>query len=439
MLQIQLPYAFKDLRKPLRHKAYYGGRGGAKSHSFAQELVLRGFQRREMRWLCCREIQKSVATSVKKLLEDKILAAGLGPSRDGGNDFYVITERSIKSHDGRVEFLFEGLRNNPESVKSMEGLDGAWVEEANVVSQRSIDLLIPTVRKEGSELWWSWNRRHANDPVDKMFLGNPEKPPRSVVQKVTWEDNPWFPEVLREEMEWCKKRDHDKWLHVWQGDLVRMSEARVFKNWEINDLDSLIEEDKGCVPRLGADWGYSIDPTVLVECFLLNNGGRKILYIRDERHKIKCPVDEIPSLFAGTDVDFPVEQRRWENKFGHRGIKSAYDGYKIVADSARPETIKHLRDRGFNIASAIKGARSIEEGISFIQGYDVVIHPNCKNTIDEFTYYSYKEDALTGEVLPELADRDNHVVDALRYALEGARRGRQPGSVRFAAPEIITA
>lgn len=432
MAELLLPYAFRELRLPARHKAFWGGRGGAKSHSFAQELVLMGYERRDFRWLCAREIQKSINASVKQLLEDKIKAAGLGPREDGGNGYYRVTDRSITGGDGRTEFLFAGLRTNPDSVKSMEGLDGAWVEEANRASQRSIDLLVPTVRKPNSELWWSWNRFNASDPVDKMFLGG-TPPPRSVVREVGWRDNPWFPDVLRDEMEWDKSRDRDKWLHVWEGHPVIRSEAKVFRNWTVDDIDDQVPEEVWLTPRLGADWGFSVDPTVLVECYVFG----RTLYFRREAYKVRCTIDETPALFGGDCTRYePGDPRYWENPFGHRGLEAARAKHRIVADSARPETVRYMKDRGFNIASAVKGARSVEEGVEFMKSYDIVVHPDCVHVQDELTHYSYKEDPLTEEVLPVLADRDNHVIDAARYALEGVRRtGRARVSVH--APETV--
>lgn len=416
MPELSLPYAFRELRRPARHKAFHGGRGGAKSHSFAQELVLRGYERRKLRWLCCREIQRSLAASVKQLMEDKIREAGLGPREEGGNGFYRSTQTGIMGGDGGVHFMFHGLRTNPETVKSIEGLDGAWIEEADRVSQRSITILTPTLRKDDSELWWSWNRRSKDDPVDKMFLGG-QPPPRSVVRRVTWEDNPYFPGVLREEMMWDKGRDRDKWLHVWEGHPVVHSEARVFKSFRVEDIDDLIPED--CVPRLGADWGFSIDPTVLVECYAFG----RTLYFRREAYKVRCAIDETPALFAGTDDREPP---RWANPFMHRGLEAARRGHRITADSARPETIAYLKARGFNVRGAIKGARSVEEGVEFINSFDIVVHPECVRTEAELTYYSFKTDPITEEVIPELADKDNHVIDAARYALENVRR-RQRG------------
>jgi len=403
--EINIPEAFDFLFEPSRYKAAHGGRGSAKSHSFASALVLRGVQR-PTRWLFCREIQKSLATSVHQLLRDKIDDHGLGAA-------YRVTKDGIRGPNG-THFLFAGLRTNPDSIKSMEGLDGAWVEEADRVSQASLDLLLPTVRKEGSEIWFSWNRRNESDPVDQLFLGG-TPPPGSIVRQVNWRDNPFFPSVLREEMYWMKERDRDKWAHVWEGEPLRLSEARVFKNWREDDLDDQVPED--CVARWGSDWGFSIDPTVLVKMY---RWGRT-LYIAREAWKIGCEIDDIPSLFAGSDSHVPP---RWENKRKHKGVEGVMSG-QIVADSARPETISYLRHRGFNIKGAIKGARSIEEGIEFINSHDVVVHPDCKHVVNELDLYSYKVDKQTDEILPELEDKDNHTIDSIRYGLEGDRRSKK--------------
>ena len=294
MPDLQLPYAMRELWLPSRHKAYYGGRGGTKSHSMAAALVAKGYERKDFRWLFAREIQNSLKASVKQLLEDKINAQGLGHVEDGGNGYYRITDRSITGGDGRTEFLFAGLRTNPDSVKSMEGLDGAWVEEANKVAQRSIGLLTPTIRKPGSELWWSWNRTNVKDPVDNMFLGG-TPPPRSIIRKVGHADNPWFSDELREEMEWDRARDLDKFLHVWEGEPVTMSESRVFKNWRTEDIDDQVPE--GCVARLGADWGFANDPSVLICCYVFG----RTLYIRKEAWKLKLEVDNTPAFWVGDD------------------------------------------------------------------------------------------------------------------------------------------
>ena len=397
--EIQIPEAFKFLFTPSRFKVIEGGRASAKSHSVASALVLKS-AKKPLRWLCGREIQKSLNASVKQLIEDKIKDCGL-------KRFFSITRDRITAKNGTM-FLFAGLRTNPDSIKSMEGLDGAWIEEADRCSQRSIDLLFPTIRKPGSEIWLTLNRRYETDPVDKLFL-NKNPPPNSIIKSVSWRDNPFFPEVLRDEMEWLKKRDVDKWLHIWEGKPLRRSDARVFNNWKISDIDDQLTEKS--IPRLGADWGFSVDPTVLIECYVID----RTLYIRREVYKIKCEIDEIPSLFAGSS-------KKWKNKFNHKGLKSVRNGFRIVADSARPETISYMKRRGFNIFRAKKGPNSVRDGIEFLRSYDIVVHPSCKHVSNELYTYSNKIDKLSGDVLPVLEDSYNHTIDALRYALESVRK-----------------
>jgi phage terminase large subunit len=204
---IKIPKAFRGLFKPARYKAFYGGRGSAKSHSIAAALLLTA-GKIPIRVACYREIQKSIRDSSKRLLDDKIAALGY-------SYFFESTQNEIRGKNGSL-FIFGGLRSNPEAVKSTEGLDIAWVEEAATVSQTSLDILVPTLRKPGSELWFSWNPRFATDPVDAMFRGG-EPPPNSIIKRVNFDRNPFFPQVLRDEMEWDKRRDPDKYKHIWLG------------------------------------------------------------------------------------------------------------------------------------------------------------------------------------------------------------------------------
>lgn len=392
--RVEFPEAMRDLFTPSRYKAYHGGRGGSKSHSFAQALVLMAAQR-PLRVLCCRETQKSIRDSVKRLLDDKIAKAGL-------KDFYDSIETEIRGANGSL-FVFAGLRTDPDTIRSIEGIDIAWVEEAHNVSQASLKVLIPTIRKDDSEIWFSWNPRDKNDPVDAMFRGG-TPPPRSIVREVNWDSNPWFPNVLRDEMEYDRARDPDKYAHVWQGGYVVHSESRVFKNWKIGTEDI----PDGARPYYGADWGFAKDPAVLVRSWLI---GPRQLYFDAEAYKVGCEIDKTPDLFDEIDNG---DARKWP----------------IKADSARPETISYMQRHGYpHIVPAVKGPGSVEDGVEFLKSYDITIHPDCKHTIDEFTYYSYKTDRLTDEVLPVLEDKKNHVIDAARYSLESVRMamvGEQP-------------
>ena len=328
---------------------------------------------RPLRVLCAREVQKSIADSVKRLLDDDIERMGL-------RSFFDPTLTEIRTAIGGL-FIFAGLRSNIEAIKSTEGIDIAWIEEANTVSQASINTLVPTVRKEGSEIWFSWNPSNEKDPVDKMFRGA-TPPPDAIVRKVTWEDNPWFPEVLRKEMEWDRSRDPEKYAHIWLGEYVRNSEARVFRNWKIDTF----EVPKNARPYYGGDWGFAVDPTCLVRCWIVG----RTLYIDQEAYEVGCPIDRTPALF-----DKVEGAKKWP----------------ITADSARPETIDYMRRHGYpHIQSARKGPGSLEDGVEFLKSMDIIIHPDCRHISDEFGNYSYKTDKLTGEVLPVLEDKKNHCI-----------------------------
>lgn len=393
--RIRLPKAFRflwdktaDDGLPVRYRAAYGGRGSAKSHSFAQALLLKGGER-PLRIGCYREVQQSIRDSVKRLLDDKIRANGL-------TGFYSSTDTEIRGVNGTL-FIFNGLRTNPDAVKSTEGLDIAAVFEANKVSQRSWDLLIPTVRKDGSEIWAEWNPEQETDPVDQLFRGEKGAPPGSIVRRVNWVDNPFFPAVLRQEMEWDQKRDPEKHAHIWLGEYQRHSEARVFKNWRVEEF----EVDRDALKRQGADWGYSIDPTVLVQCYIVG----RTLYVPYEAYMVGCDIIDIPALFMTVP-----ESEKWP----------------ITADSARPETISHVRKHGFpKVLPALKGTKSVEEGVAFLQSFDIVVHPRCQHVIDELTLYRYRTDPLSGQIVHVLEDKNNHCIDALRYACEGARRAKR--------------
>ena len=395
MSEIEFPEAFRflwaeeaDDGLPVRYRAAYGGRGSAKSHSLCSAAVLKGAMK-PLRIGVYREIQRSIRDSAKRLLDDKIEANGL-------SGFYESTDTEIRGKNGTL-FLFNGLRTNPDAIKSTEGLDLAIVMEANKVAQRSWDLLIPTVRKPGSEIWAEWNPHLETDPVDVMFRGPHGPPPGSLVRRVNWDSNPFFPDVLKAELEFDRKRDPEKYAHVWLGEYSRNSEARVFRNWTVEDF----ETPPDAVHRFGADWGFSVDPTVLVRCHIV---GRK-LFVDYEAYQVGCEIDHTPALF-----DTVEGSRKWT----------------IRADSARPETVSYMQRKGFKIIPAIKGPGSLEDGVEFLRSYDIVVHPRCKHVADELALYSYKTDPLTDEVLPVLEDKSNHTIDALRYALEGLRRAPSP-------------
>lgn len=387
-LEIETPAVFEPLLYPSRYKAAWGGRGSGKSHFFA-ELMVEENIRSKLDNVCLRETLKSLEFSSKKLIENKIVGMNAGA-------YFEVQDRRIFTKRGGV-IIFEGMQNHTaDSIKSLEGFDRSWFEEAQRASQKSLDLLRPTIRKPGSELWFSWNPESATDPIDVLLRGD-KLPPGAVVVKANYHDNPWFPDVLKQEMEYDQRRDPDKWSHVWMGEYKRNSEARVFKNWITEEF----ERPEGTIYRLGADWGFSVDPSVLVRCSIEGNR----LYVDHEAYMIGCEIVNLPELF-----DRVPESRKWFCR----------------ADSARPETIAHMQKNGYpKMQAAQKGKGSIEEGISFLQSFDIVVHPRCTHLIDELNSYSYKRDPLTDEILPIIEDKNNHVIDALRYACEGARKAKK--------------
>ena len=198
--KIQIARAFQGLLTPARYKAYYGGRGSAKSWTFGRVLSVRAAYE-PIKVLCAREIQKSIDDSVHALLVSQIEALGL-------TDLFDITKNSIKGVLSGSSIIYGGLRHNAKEIKSKEGIDICWVEEAEGVSEESWKILIPTIRKPGSEIWLSFNPDDPNAPTYQRFVHNP--PPSSIVRKVNYYDNPWFPEVLRQEMEYDKRVDYEK-------------------------------------------------------------------------------------------------------------------------------------------------------------------------------------------------------------------------------------
>lgn len=473
-LRAAIPTIFNPFFQSARYKGAYGGRGSAKSWSFAAMLILMCLMQEGVRAVCIREVQKSLGQSVKRLLEDTIARYGVGSQ-------FKINSHSIDT-PGRGLIIFQGMQDHTaESIKSLEGFNVAWVEEAQALSERSMRLLRPTLRRDDSELWFTWNPRHANDPVD-AFLRGEVRPPRSIVIQVNYTDNPHLPQVLKEELEFDQRRDVDLFNHIWLGQYERHSSARVFKNWKIEEFET---PDKAMF-LFGGDFGFSIDPTVLVRCYL---EGRN-LYVDQEVYRVNCEIDHTPALYDslackqehahavpcteehGTVCKLPHTD---EERFNLLKLRTEYqmlydvrntfrmsevphelnerikelertitcwqyhgsctgshcDGmardWEIIADSARPETISYLQRNGYHrITPAHKGPGSVEEGITFLQSYNIIVHPRCRHTIDELSMYSFKRHPLTDEVVPILEDKKNHVIDSLRYAAERLR-GRAHG------------
>lgn len=384
-IQVDLPIKFQSLFHPFRYKIFYGGRGGAKSWSFAKALISRAYKEK-LRILCTREFQNSIADSVHRLISDQISAMGV-------DKYFKVTQNTITSSVGS-QFIFKGLQRSIQEIKSTEGIDICWIEEAQSISQNSWEVLIPTIRGENSEIWMSLNPDEETDPTYQRFIIN--TPPNSVLQKVNWTDNPHFPDVLDRERLYMLQIDPEAYQHVWEGDPRKISEAVIFKGrFEVSTFDPPPEDMRFFY---GADWGFSQDPTALTRSWIRDN----ILYIDYEAYGVGVELDDLPDMFntvPGAD---------------HRLIK---------ADNARPETISHMRRRGFNIISAPKWMGCVEDGITVLKGFTkIVIHERCKHMAEEARLYSYKVDKLTAEILTKIEDKHNHCWDSVRYALSSIIR-----------------
>ncbi len=399
-------YMSKKCRRVLgaqgkRYKVLFGGRGGQKSWAVADYLIARACQER-LRILCTREQQNSIKDSVYKLLVDRIHALGL-------EAYFIIREEGIKSVTGS-EFIFKGLRHNINEIKSTEGIDICWVEEANKVSEESWKVLIPTIRKELSEIIVTFNPELESDPAYQRFILNP--PPDSIIEEVSYADNFYFPEVLRKEMEWCKKVDPDAYEHIWLGKLKGYSNALIFKDkFEVCEFST----PQDVQFFYGADFGYSVDAMWMGRMFVQDN----CLYIADEVY--------------GVGVEITDLHKEWDK------VPDAHK-WTIRADSARPDTISFLKKsftdsdgkkhEGFNVVGAEKGPGSVEDGIAFLRGFKkIFIHTRCPGAKHNYENYRWKQDCITLEILPIPVDKHNHAPDGTRYALEPYIKSSDGGMV----------
>lgn len=416
VLDIDTARVYQPLLQPARYKAAHGGRGSAKSHFFAELLVDECMCVPGTRAVGLREVQKSLAQSSKRTIEHYIEKHGLTREFD-------IQRDQIKT-PGNGLILFQGMQNHTaESIKSLEGFRIAWTDEAQTLSATSLRLLRPTLRMANSQLWFSWNPRKPEDPVDDFLRGNGKEslalkaagkwtpPPRSIVVEANWQHNPWFYDTeLPADKDYDRQRDVDMYGHVWGGSYVKNSQARVFKRFKVEDFEP---PKPGTVLYGGGDFGFSIDPTVGIIVFIVG----RTLYIWREVWAIGCEIDHTPALFDKLDPDWSPSNA------ADPDWKSAARRIPFICDSARPETISYLQRHGYASAqSAIKGTGSVEEGVEFLKQYDIVIHPSCKHVADEFEHYSFKIDPHTGDITNVLEDKKNHTIDSCRYAIENVRR-----------------
>ena len=382
--QVELPPKLIPVfAKKYRYRGAYGGRGSGKSFNFAKMLAIRGMQD-NLKILCARELQNSIKDSVHSEIVSAI------ESEPWLADHYDYGESYIRGKNG-TSFIFKGLRHNSKEIKSTAGIDICWVEEAEVVSESSWRVLIPTIRNAGSEVWLTWNPESSESATCKRFIHNP--PEDACIVELNWCDNPWFPEELEAERQADMVHRSDTYGHVWEGDYLEITDAQVFKN---KTAVKAFEVDASFGnPYHGMDFGFAQDPTTAVQCFIRD----RTLYIRHECGKVGLEIDDTAAYV--TEAIPEVER------------------YAMRADCARPETISYLKRHGLpRLEGVKKWAGSIEDGVAYMKSFDeIVIHPDCLATIKEFKHYSYKVDKNSGDIQPVIVDAWNHYIDAIRYAL----------------------
>lgn len=365
-----------------RHKALFGGRGSGKSWAVATYLVIIAARERR-RIICARQFQNSIRDSSKELIERRIRDLGM-------SNQFTVTDRYIFHNTTKSQFIFIGLERNVESIRSLEGADSVWIEEARTISAKSMEVLLPTVRKKSSELIWTWNPEQPEDPVDAYFrAGTP--PERSIVTRVDYNDNPFFTETeMPQEMEILRRGNLPRFKHVWEGEYDVRYESKVFPTAKTGRIDV----PPNTPARYGMDLGFGSDPSFVVKLYIVE--AQRSIYICDEASG-RVSMERLPSLV--------------------RGVVNADDD-PVRCDSSQPGTIEYLQSRGLNIMPAKKGPGSVKSGINYLQGYQIYIDPGCAAMKEEARLYSWMTDRLTGKILSTPVDAYNHGWDACRYAVE---------------------
>jgi len=377
---------FAPPRGSAQYRGAYGGRGSAKSFSFAKMAAIWGYAE-PLRILCTRELQVSIRESFHAELKNAIASEPWLAAH------YEVGESFIRGSNG-TEFLFKGLRHNIQSIKSIAQVDLTIVEEAEDVPEDSLRDLEPTVlRREKSEVWYIWNPRTDGSPIDKRMRKS--KPDNALIARLNYMDNPWFPEGLdtlrRRDLETL---DPNMYAHVWDGEYLTQTDAQVLRGkFRVSEFEPGPDWDG---PYHGLDFGFAQDPTAGIRCWVHDNR----LFIEHEAGRVGLELDDTAGY---------LKQRL-------PGIEQ----YVIRADSARPESISYLKRHGLpRVEGAKKGAGSVKDGIEHLRSYkEIIVHPRCIETAKECRLYSYKVDSRTGDVLPDVVDAYNHYIDALRYALE---------------------
>jgi len=387
----KFPSKLEFLFEPHRYKVAYGGRGSGKSWGFARALLIQAANR-PLRILCAREIQKSIKQSVHTLLNDQIQALGLGA-------FYEVLESEIRGKNGS-SFTFTGLATNTvESIKSFEGCDIAWIEEAQTVSKKSWDILIPTIRKEGSEIWISFNPDLDTDDTYQRFIVN--KPDNAEVVKVNWSDNPWFPDVLEEERLHSKATNPD-YENIWEGNCKAAKDGAIYAN-EIREAQengrvTNVPYDPSLKVHVVMDLGWN-DSMSIILCQRGVSDVRIINYIEDDHRTLDSYSAQLKNL-----------QYNWGQMYLPHDGQSKDFKHGISAEEI-------MRKQGWDVRIVPKA--EIEAGIRIarMNFHRVYFDRSAVRLLECLKNYRRTINSATNEPGAPLHDEFSHGADAFRYAM----------------------
>lgn len=397
---MQIPEAFEFLFTPKRYKVAYGGRGSGKSESFARALLALGIQQKEL-ILCTRELQVSIQDSVHRLLSSTILSENL-------SDQYEVLQSVIRHRANGTEFIFKGLKHNITEIKGLQGVTKCWVEEGENVSNRSWEILVPTIRAENSEIWVSFNTRNRNDPTYERFVASPSDD--SIVKKVSYRENPFFPAVLRKEMDKLKSSDLEAYNHIWEGEFDTRRSGAVYV--------------------------------------------KQFAKAREDQRITKVPYDPVSEVFTAWDLGFGDSTAIWWLQFVGRELRwidyyensgEQLEHYaRIVKDKPYnylknghflPHDGAHGNIRGGSVSDQLKllGLQNkvlertdIQSGIESLRqtiAYSVFDEEKCKDGIKALECYAYEWDEDRGRFKDRPRhDWTSHASDAARYAAIAASK-----------------
>lgn len=400
MSELIIPSAFKPLFEPYRYKVFYGGRGAAKSHNFARALLVQGMAQPLM-IVCAREIQKSIRDSVHRLLRDLIRQYNLGY-------FYSVTDTEIRGKNG-TNFIFRGLKHNTSEIKSLEGADRLWIEEAANVSNSSYELVIPTIRKNGSEIWISFNPKNATDPTYERFIKNP--PENAFVKKVSWRDNPFFPDVLAQERDALFVRDPEAHAHVWEGELdTRRSGAVYAKQLNAARSDGRIcrvPYDPACEVFTAWDLGFG-DATAI---WWLQFVGRELRWI-DFCEGSGEQLDYYVKIVKGKNYNYMAGGHYLPHDGAHGNIRGASVTQQLAEMGLQNQVLPREQD-------IAPGIELLRQTIAF----SVFDSQQCGDGLHALENYSYEWDEERSVFKSRPThDWSSHAADAARYAALAAQQ-----------------